>query len=52
MSAEQTPIPQAPASMTRPMGPLIISERKEFVPEWCPWRHVTEAGSSRRMAWR
>jgi hypothetical protein len=46
MSAEQTPIPQAPASMTRPMGPLIISERKEFVPEWCPWRHVTEA------AWR
>jgi hypothetical protein len=28
------------------MGPLLIPERKEFVPEWCPWRMTTEA------AWR
>jgi hypothetical protein len=29
--------------MTRPLGPLLIHDRKEFVPEWCPWRSFTEA---------
>ena len=49
MSAEATPIPSqqmSPPPQMRPLGPLIIPERKEYVPEWCPWRAVTEA------AWR
>jgi hypothetical protein len=46
MSAEQAPLQPPPQYAPRLMGPLIIPERKEFVPEWCPWRMVTEA------AWR
>lgn len=46
MSQETPNAFQAPQNMTRPMGPLLIGERTEHVPEWCPWRYITES------AWR